>query len=294
VVEGVTPPSVRTIDRILERHGAFDGRRRQRWPAPPRGWYLPDLAAGRGELDSFDLIVELKIQDGPLVDVLTGLSHHGGLPMARPATRAPATFVERALIDHWRDVGLPRYSQFDNDTRFQGAHHIPDVLGRVPRRCLALGVTPVFAPPRETGFQAAIESFNGRWERAVWYRFHHADLAGLRRRSDQFLRATLKRHALRIDAAPARGSFPRGPLASLEDSLRGNVIFLRRTDSAGRAQLLGRVFPVRRSWSHRLVRAEVDLDRNRIRFFALRRREPTHQPILRETKYAFPRKPFRS
>ena len=293
-IEGVTPPSVRTIDRILERNGAFDGRRRQRWPAPPRGWYLPGLASGRVELDSFDLIIELKIQDGPLIDVLTGISHHGGLPMALPAKRTPATFVEQALIDHWRDAGLPHYSQFDNDTRFQGAHYFPEVLGRVVRRCLGLGVTPVFAPPRETGFQAAIESFNGRWERAVWYRFHHTELAGLRRRSDQFLRALHQRHALRIDAAPARRPFPAGTLTSLNDSLRGNVIFLRRTDSAGRAQILGKAFPVRRSWSHRLVRAELDFDHDRVRFFALRRREPEHQPMLRETKYAFPRKPFNS
>lgn len=294
VVEGVTPPSVRTIDRILERNGAFDGRRRKRWPAPPGGWYLPGLAAGRVELDSFDLIVDLKIQGGPFVDVLTGISHHGGLPMAIPALRAPATFVERALIDHWREVGVPKYSQFDNDTRFQGAHFRPDTLGRVLRRCLSLDVTPVFAPPRETGFQAAIESFNGRWERAVWYRFHHAHLPGLRQRSDQFLRALHERHALRIDAAPARRPFPTGAIVSLDDALRGSVIFLRRTDSAGRVELLGRVFPVRRTWSHRLVRAEVDLNDDRIRFFALRRREPADQPILRETKYAFPRKPFRS
>ena len=28
-------PSSRTINRILERHGVFDARRRRRWPAPP-------------------------------------------------------------------------------------------------------------------------------------------------------------------------------------------------------------------------------------------------------------------
>lgn len=292
LAQGGVSPSVRTIDRILERNGAFDGRRRQRWPAPPRGWYLPDLASGRAELDAFDLIVELKIQDGPLLDVLTGISHHGGLPFARPTPRAPATFVERALVEHWRDVGLPEYSQFDNDTRFQGAHHVPDVLGRVLRRCLALGVTPVFAPPRETGFQAAIEAFNGRWERAVWRRFHHKDLAGLCRRSEQFLLALRERHALRIDAAPPRRPFPTGALAAPDDSLIGHVIFLRRTDGAGRVQFLGRTFPVLRRWSHRLVRADLDLDHDRIRFSALRRRDPMHQPILRETKYVFPRRPF--
>src|SRR5436190_1694015 len=46
-------PSARTVNRVLERRGAFDGRRRVRRPAPPPGWYLPDLAARRVELDSF-------------------------------------------------------------------------------------------------------------------------------------------------------------------------------------------------------------------------------------------------
>src|SRR5262249_17569748 len=36
-------PSVRTINRILRRRGVLDGRQRTRRPAPPRGWYLPDV-----------------------------------------------------------------------------------------------------------------------------------------------------------------------------------------------------------------------------------------------------------
>ena len=38
-------PAVRTIGRILDRRGALDGRKRVRRPAPPPGWYLPDLAS---------------------------------------------------------------------------------------------------------------------------------------------------------------------------------------------------------------------------------------------------------
>jgi hypothetical protein len=50
-------PSVRTIGRVLERRGALDAARRVRRPPPPRGWYLPEVAAGRAELDSFDIVV---------------------------------------------------------------------------------------------------------------------------------------------------------------------------------------------------------------------------------------------
>ena len=49
-------PAVRTIGRILDRHGALDDRRRIRRPPPLRGWYLPEVAAGRAELDSFDIV----------------------------------------------------------------------------------------------------------------------------------------------------------------------------------------------------------------------------------------------
>ncbi len=58
----VAVPAVRTIGRILERRGALDARRRLRRPPPPPGWYLPDVAARRVELDSFDTIEGLTLE----------------------------------------------------------------------------------------------------------------------------------------------------------------------------------------------------------------------------------------
>ena len=45
-------------------------------------------------------------------------------------------------------------------------------------------------------------------------------------------------------------------------------------------------------WAQRLVRCEVDLRVSAIRFYALRRREPSYQPLLRESLYVLPRKRF--
>ena len=39
-----------TINRILQRHGMFDGKKRHRRTPPPTGWYLPDVAHGKAEL----------------------------------------------------------------------------------------------------------------------------------------------------------------------------------------------------------------------------------------------------
>src|SRR5207244_3099487 len=105
-------PSARTVNRILERRGAFDGRRRARRPPPPPGWYLPDLAARRAELDSFDIIEGLVIKGGPDIEVLTGVSLYGGLPTAGPRDASvTAPFVAERLAGHGREFAAAAAAQ---------------------------------------------------------------------------------------------------------------------------------------------------------------------------------------
>lgn len=286
-------PSRRTIARILERRGALDGRRRQRRPAPPLGWYLADVAEGQSEVDSFDIVEGLVIEGGTEVEILNGISLHGGLIASWPEGPITARRAAEALLEHWRAFGLPAYAQFDNDTRFQGAHQFPDSIGRVSRLCLSLKVTPVFAPPRETGFQAAVENFNGRWQAKVWARFHHDSLTALQQQSARYVAACHQRAAQRQEGAPPRRAFPASWQSDLQAPLQGRLIFLRRTGEQGQVQLLGRTFLVDPNWPHRLVRAEVDLDADRISFYALRRREPSTQPLLKTCAYRVPRKRFK-
>jgi len=285
-------PGRTTIYRVLARHGALDAVHRQRRPAPPKGWYLPQVAAGDAELDSFDFIEDLKIADGPLVSVLTGTSLHGALADAWIMAQPRATSTVDALLERWRGDGLPDYAQFDNDTLFQGAHQFAHSVGRVSRLCLALGIVPVFAPPREPGFQNAIEGFNGLWQSKVWGRHHFADLAALKTLSAAYIEAYRAKTACRREAAPSRGAFPGRFRLDLNAPLKGTMIFLRRSDDAGSVHMLGTVFPVDKHWLHRLVRCEVDFTHRRIRFYALRRRDPNDQPLLRELPYRRPEKSF--
>lgn len=288
----MTPlPSRRTINRILERHGCLDSRSRPRRPPPPRGWYLPEVAAQRAELDSADAILELAAADTEY-EVFTIVSLHGGLAGAFQHRTVLARTTVDDLLAHWRAHGLPRYVQFDNDTRFQGPHQHRDSVSRVTRLCLQLGVTPVFTIPHEYGFQAAIESFNGRWQRFVAARFSAFDLDELRERSDAFLAAQRRRHAVRVEAAPPREPLPDGFRLHVQTHPQGTIIYLRRTTDAGAITLLGRRFEVSADWRHRMVRAEVDLVAGEIRVFALRRRDPSCQPLLATLPYTLPRRRF--
>lgn len=263
-----------------------------RRPPPPKGWYLPEVADGSCELDSFDTIEGMAIRGGPHLTILTGISLHGGLPAVWPERQLTAHRVLEALHQHWCEFGLPGYAQFDNDNRFTGPRQHPDAIGRVIRFCLSLDVTPVFAVPNETGFQAAIESLNARWEAKVWARFQHRSFRTLRNRSQRYVTASRARHAPRIEAAPARRPFPQPWRLDLQADLRGTIVYLRRTNDRGHVPVLGHNLLADPHWVHRLVRAVVDLDQHKIRLHALRRREPHDQPLLNELDYFFPRKPF--
>jgi hypothetical protein len=286
-------PSLRTINRILGRRGALDGRTRTRRPPPPRGWYLPEVAAAGAELDSIDIVEGLVIKDGPQVEVLNAVSLHGGLvaswPIAAPVT---AALTVQALVEHWRQVGLPGYAQFDNDMIFQGTHRYPDALGRVIRLCLSLGVVPVFVPPRETGFQAMIESTNGWWQARVWSRFPHANLEGLQERSAKYVQALRQQRAPRIEAAPNRRAVPVGWKLELKRRPRGRLVYLRRSNALSQVTVLGQTWELGQVWPNRLVRCEVHLTQDRIRFFGLRRKEPACQPQIREVTYRLPQRGF--
>lgn len=280
-----------TIYRVLERRGALDAVHRRRRPAPPKGWYLPDLARGAVEMDSFDFIEDLKIADGPLVCLLTGISVHGALADAWVMPQRRATVTVEALLARWQACGLPTYAQFDNDAVFQGPHQFVDAVGQVSRLCLSLGVIPVFAPPREPGLQNAIEGFNALWQSKVWQRHHCTTVAALEHVSATYIAAHRTKTANRRDNAPARRPFPKRFTLDLKAELKGLIIFIRRSDEHGTVHLLGRSHHIAKHWPNRLVRCEVSFTHRHMRFYALRRRDPDAQPFLHEVKYPQLKKP---
>lgn len=286
-------PAIATINRALSRQGLQDGVRRIRRPPPPKGWYLPRVAAGHAELDCFDWIDDLKIANGPLVQVLTGTAFWGGEVDSWPELRIATDVVLCRVSERWGQLGLPDFAQFDNEAVFQGAHQFPNTVGRVSRLCLALGVVPVFAPPREPGFQNAIEGFNALWQAKVWQRHRFEDYTQLLATSARYIAAHRARSATRREQAPPRRPFPPAFRFDPHAPLSGTIIFLRRTDDAGHVHLLGSRFDVCPQWPHRLVRCEVDLSAHQIRFYALRRRDPSDQPLLKVLSYHRVNKPFR-
>ena len=283
------PPGLRTIGYILERHGAVDYRRRIRRKPPVAGWHLPPVAAGLAEVDQFDFVEGLVTAGSREVEVLNVISLHGGLVGSWPRPGWTSQLALAAILGHWRCVGLPDYAQFDNDNRSTGPHQHKDAIGRVIRACLGLRVVPVFAPPREHGLQNAIGSYNGRWQAKGWARFHYEGLQQSQQQSSKYVAAHRVRSRARIERAPKRKNFPGrwefDPGAKIKSGL---LIFTRRTSDRGSSEILGHQMEVDKHWANRLVRCEVDIAGKEIRFYGLRRSEPSSQPLLRKVAYELP------
>ncbi len=285
-------PSRATINRILKRHEAFDGRVRTRRKSPPPGWYLKPLAKKNAELDQFDFVEDLCIQGGKTFQVLNVISLHGILVGSWPMSRMTAENTVRKLIEFWTEFGLPDYAQFDNSTVFQGGRW-PDTLGKVTRCCLSLGVTPVFVPPRETGFQASIESYNGRWERGVWFRKHFENLRGVQQQSAKYVEAVNEKNWGRYEISPRRWAIPEGWKLNYSARPKGKVIFIRRSTDRECVEAMGHQWIVKGAGAHKLVRADVDLTKNEISFYRLRRSDPSVHKLLGVAEYHFPKRKFK-
>jgi hypothetical protein len=135
----------------------------------------------------------------------------------------------------------------------------------VIRLCLSLGVTPVFAPPRETGFQANIERYNGLWQKSVWERFHFKNYKQLMEPSQRYVEAFHDKKYDSIQSAPDRYEVPKDFVFSCNNPpsnlTEGKIILLKRTDNNGYTNVLGNSWEVDNLWTNRLTRVEIILEK---------------------------------
>jgi hypothetical protein len=250
---------------------------------------LPGLQQRKHELDSFDILEGLYLHGGQEVQLLNGLSLHGNLLHSAANETQTAENTVLALIDHWKQFGLPRYVQFDNDMVFQGPRRA-DVIGKVIRLCLSLKVIPVFTTPYEQGFQGKIERFNREIQEKFWRRKRFKSVKDVGNHLAEYVQAHRWAHQEEIISAPYRRLFPKRWSRDDTSMPRGKIIYLRRTDGSGWIRFLERDFFVNEHWVNRLVRAEVDLDEGKVCFFALRRADWKTQRLIKTVKFRLAKK----
>ena len=107
---------------------------------------------------------------------------------------------------------------------------------------------------------------------------------------EEYIQAHRLAHQGEIIVAPRRRPFPKRWKRDDAKPLRGKIIYLRRTDGSGRIRFLEQDFLVSEHWINRLVRAEVDWDEGKVRFYGLRRADWKSQQLLKTMKFRLSKK----
>ena len=156
-----TAPSLRSISRVLERHGLVT---RRRGPYVPKGVAYPALQAARaGHIHQTDFVGPCYVR-GPVrfyslhsVDLATGRCG-----VQRVANRSSQPTLD-GLWSIWGRLGIPDHQQVDNEMVFYGSRAHPRAMGPLIRLCLASQVEPWFIPPAEPWRNGVVEKFNHIW-----------------------------------------------------------------------------------------------------------------------------------
>ena len=307
-------PSLRTIERLLQQHGCT---RRARRPRRGRGQPCPaPRATAVGAVQQTDLVGPRHVR-GP-----GGITRFFAFHTLELLSRAVAASYARAkdteafcahFLHAWAALGVPRFSQVDNELTLVGGHPAGFTFSQVLRLGLLLGVHWWFIPLGEPGRNPDIESFNGLWQARVLRRHACPDLPAVRRTSGRFLGYyhTRKPHrALRVAAHGSR--FPgavlaaaraqcrplppgftlaryRDPRGALHLPLaRGRLSFVRRVTEAGSIALPGGAYRIGRRLAGQYVVATlythrrelvVKLEGRVVKRFPVPIREPVVAPL---------------
>jgi hypothetical protein len=191
-------PSAASIERVLHQAGLTHPRCQ---PSPATVVY-PHLQPTQPQQVVQADIVPHYLPGGAKVACFNGLDVVSHYPTGQQfATRHSGEAL--AFLTHlWQTVGLPDYTQVDNESCFSGGFTHPGVLGQVVRLALFVGTELVFSPLYHPQSQGTVERFHQDYDQFVWDKFTLADLAAVQRHSLPFFAAY--RHSEHIQTLQGR------------------------------------------------------------------------------------------
>ena len=194
--KGVQPlPSVATIERVIREAGMT--RPYQRANAPEVKY--PHLKIEDSQsLIQVD-IVPHYLKGGERVACFNAIDVASRYPTGKAYVQRRSREAEDFLIQTWQELGIPKYTQVDNESCFSGGFTHPYVLGKVIRLALQAGTELIFSPVRHPQSNGFVERFHRDYNKHVWEDTYLSSIAEVQAQGQHFFALYRKRPHNRLN-----------------------------------------------------------------------------------------------
>jgi transposase InsO family protein len=237
-------PSLRTIERVLT---AAEMTNRHSSASKPKIEYPRLRPAHPHHLIQVDIVPHYLL-GGEAVACFNALDVVSRYPTGQALAQRRATDAVAFLCHVWQEIGLPHYTQVDNEGCFSGGFTHQAVLGQVVRLALWVGTELVFSPVRHPESNGTVERFHQDYDNHVWEVRLQDRLHVNERGADFFQNYRHSRHHSRLNGQTPAEVHQRRPPKRLPTNFElpagklpltcGQVHFMRRVNPKGAVSVL--------------------------------------------------------
>jgi transposase InsO family protein len=264
-------PSLRTIERVLERNGITTPRVRLA-PYLSRATYPKPQANTSNQLHEVDGVGPIYLKGNrQRYYIFVCKDVYDGAVCLRIYRSHKMEVILDFLGECWTSLGLPEQVQFDNAREVVGWGPAAKYLSRVLRLCLRFGVEPLLIPPGRPQRNGSVENFNG-WFQPRLFQRHYSQLGTLKRELQRLEQTVNTQHVqprlngltpvqhrrrTKLRKLPLNYLIPHDPLPVAA----GRITFFRQVTKHGNVHLLSQTFFVGKRLKGEYVRAALDTQR---------------------------------
>lgn len=157
-------PSTASIERILR---AADMTRPYQSQGEEKVIYPRLHPTQAQQLYQVDIVPHF-LRGGQAIACFNGIDVVSRYPTGQAYERRRSQEAAQFLIQIWQEMGIPQYTQVDNEGCFSGGFTHPGVLGKVVRLALHMGTELVFSPIGHPKSNGSVERFHQDYDQHVW------------------------------------------------------------------------------------------------------------------------------
>jgi len=265
--KGVEPlPSIPTIERVIRAAGMT----RPYQPEEEPEVQYPHLKVEHPqELVQVD-IVPHYLKGGERVPCFNAIDVVSRYPTGKAYAQRRSVDAVDFLLHVWQELGVPVYTQVDNEGCFSGGATHPKVLGKVLRLALQAKTELVFSPVRHPQSNGFVERFHQDYDKHVWQDTYLASIEAVQQQAKGFFKLYRRRPHSRLkektpyEVHPEPHHTPDNLAVSSEKRVlfEGKVHFIRKVLEDNAISVLNERYPIQKASPNDGVWATLSIRKN--------------------------------